>query len=303
MNIIKNVFSIKDLENLSGIKAHTIRIWEKRYGLLEPMRSETNIRHYDVENLQKLLNVTLLYNNSYKISKIAQLSPEKVAELVHQIGVSENSVSHVLANFKLAMMNFDEALFLKTYNELEHEKDFSSIFFDALIPLLHEIGILWQTDTITPAHEHFISYLIKQKLLLNIEKLQSAPKESNQTFVLFLPPNEIHELGLLYLNYEILRNGHKTIFLGPSIPLQCLTDVQKRFDNITFVTYTTVEPTPETANHYLREFDEKLLSNSNSSLWIFGKLSEFIEYHNISKKIITFNTISDLTTRLKNNKF
>ncbi len=299
MNIIKNVFSIKDLENLSGIKAHTIRIWEKRYGLLEPMRSETNIRHYNVENLQKLLNVTLLYNNNYKISKIALLSPEKIAELVHQIGVSENSVNHVLANFKLAMMNFDEALFLKTYNELEQEKDFSAIFFDVLIPLLHEIGVLWQTDTITPAHEHFISYLIKQKLLVNIEKLQSAPKDSNQTFVLFLPPNEIHELGLLYLNYEILRNGHKTIFLGPSIPLESLTDVQKRFDNITFITYITVEPSPENANNYLNEFAEKLLSDNNSNLWVFRKASEFIDNHTFSKKITTFSKISDLTSKLK----
>jgi len=299
MNIIKNVFSIKDLENLSGIKAHTIRIWEKRYGLLEPMRTETNIRHYDVENLQKLLNVTLLYNNNYKISKIAQFKPDKIAALVNQIGSSENSMHHVLSNFKLAMMNFDEILFHDTYKNLERSKDFSSIFFEVLIPLLHEIGILWQTDTITPAHEHFISYLIKQKLLVNIEKLQTAPKKERESFVLFLPPNEIHELGLLYLNYEILRNGYKTIFLGPSIPLECLTDVQKRFDNITYVTYITVEPSPETTNSYLQEFAEKLLSDNNSSLWVFGKLSEFIENQNNSKKIITFNTISDLTTRLK----
>lgn len=299
MNIIKNVFSIKDLENLSGIKAHTIRIWEKRYGLLEPMRTETNIRHYDVENLQKLLNVTLLYNNNYKISKIAQFTPEKIAELVKQIGTSENSVNHVLSNFKMAMMNFDEKLFLDTFKDLENSKDFSSIFFEALIPLLHEIGILWQTDTITPAHEHFISYLIKQKLLVNIEKLQAEPKKEKETFVLFLPPNEIHELGLLYLNYEILRKGYKTIFLGPSIPLESLTDVQKRFDNITFITYITVEPSPENATSYLNEFAEKLLSDNNSSLWVFKKSSEFIDNQIFSKKIITFSKISDLTAKLK----
>ncbi|MEW5675171.1 MerR family transcriptional regulator [Flavobacterium enshiense] len=299
MNIIKSVFSIKDLENLSGIKAHTIRIWEKRYGLLEPMRSETNIRNYDIENLQKLLNVTLLYNNNYKISKIAQLHPEKIAELVHQIGTTENSMSHVLANFKLAMMNFDEALFLKTYNNLEREKDFSAIFFDVLIPLLHEIGLLWQTDTITPAHEHFISYLIKQKLLVSIEKLQLEPKKSDKTFVLFLPHNEIHELGLLYLNYEILRNGFKTIFLGPSIPLQCLTDIKKHFNNITFVTYITVEPGPDSINHYLDEFQKQLLNTTDSELWVFGKMTEFIDNQNDTKKTIIFKQISDVTGKLK----
>ncbi|MCG2610461.1 MerR family transcriptional regulator [Flavobacterium sp. SM15] len=298
MNIIKNVFSIKDLENLSGIKAHTIRIWEKRYGLLEPMRTETNIRHYDIENLQKLLNVTLLYNNNYKISKIAQFSPEKIAELVKQTATRENHLSHVLSNFKLAMMNFDEILFHKTYKDLEKNNDFSAIFFEALIPLLHEIGILWQTDTITPAHEHFISYLIKQKLLVNIEKIQSLPQKNEGTYVLFLPPNEIHELGLLYLNYEILRNGYKTIFLGPSIPIECLTDIKKRFNNITFVTYITVEPSPDAINDYLKEFEISLLTQDQSKLWVFLKSSEYIEEHRLSKSIKTFSKITDIRSEL-----
>lgn len=298
MNIIKNVFSIKDLENLSGIKAHTIRIWEKRYGLLEPMRSETNIRHYDVENLQKLLNVTLLYNNNYKISKIAQFTPDEIAILVNQIGASENSLNHTLSNFKLAMMNFDELLFQSTYNDLEQTKDFPSIFFEVLIPLLHEIGILWQTDTITPAHEHFISYLIKQKLLVKIEQLQSVPKKNDQTFVLFLPPNEIHELGLLYLNYELLRKGLKTIFLGPSIPVTCLTDIQSHFNNITFVTYITVEPNQDIIDQYLKEFEKKLFSDNKTRLWIFGKSIEFIKNQYLSEKIKTFSTISDIQSEL-----
>src|SRR3970282_882472 len=172
INNVKSVFSIKDLENLSGIKAHTIRIWEKRYNVLKPMRTDTNIRLYDLASLQKLLNIVLLHDYGYKISKIASYSEDKIPSLVREIISSKNSKNHAISAFKMAMMNYDEELFLNTYNWLIAEKSFKEVFHEVFIPLLEELGLLWQTDTITPAHEHFISYLIKQKLLTNTEKLQ-----------------------------------------------------------------------------------------------------------------------------------
>ena len=172
MNNVKNVFSIKDLENLSGIKAHTIRIWEKRYNVLEPMRSETNIRSYDIKNLQKLLNIVLLHNYGYKISKIGTLSQEEINKLASEIISEKSAKNHAISTFKIAMMNFDQSLFFNTYNELLSEKSFREVFYTVFIPLMQEIGFLWQTETISPAHEHFISYLIKQKLLINTEKVQ-----------------------------------------------------------------------------------------------------------------------------------
>ncbi|MBC7494583.1 MAG: MerR family transcriptional regulator, partial [Flavobacterium sp.] len=172
MNNIKNTFSIKDLENLSGIKAHTIRIWEKRYNVLEPMRTDTNIRFYDLSCLQKLLNITLLHDYGYKISKISKMSEEKIPSLVREIISQKSAKHHAISSFKMAMMNFDQTLFTSTYNNLLSEKSFKEIFYDVFIPLMNEIGFLWQTDTITPAHEHFLSYLVKQKLLINTEKLQ-----------------------------------------------------------------------------------------------------------------------------------
>lgn len=192
---VKTVFSIKDLENLSGIKAHTIRIWEKRYDILRPMRSDTNIRNYDLENLQKLLNVVLLNSYGYKISRIAEHSSEKIELLVREI-ISEKSVkNHAINAFKMAMINFDQALFFNTYNSLLSEKSFRDVFYEVVIPLMNEIGLLWQAGTITPAQEHFISFLIKQKLLLNTEKLQILePTRTDKVFVLYLPENEIHEL-------------------------------------------------------------------------------------------------------------
>ena len=204
INNIKNVFSIKDLENLSGIKAHTIRIWEKRYDILQPMRTDTNIRLYDLASLQKLLNITLLHDYGYKISKIATYPQDKIPSLVREIISNKTAKSHAISELKMAMMNFDHQLFFNTYNWLIAEKSFKEIFHQVFIPLMNELGLLWQSDTITPAHEHFITYLIKQKVMINTEKVQVLkPTKTDKVFVLSLPMNEIHELGLMYLNYEI----------------------------------------------------------------------------------------------------
>jgi DNA-binding transcriptional MerR regulator len=198
MNNVKNVFSIKDLENLSGIKAHTIRIWEKRYNILEPMRTDTNIRLYDLRNLQKLLNIVLLHDYGYKISRIAKYNDEEIPEIVNTIISEKSAKSHAISSFKMAMVNFDQALFFKTYDALLSEKSFREVFFEVFIPLMNEIGLLWQAETITPAHEHFISYLIKQKLLTNTEKLQILePRYNDRVYILYLPYNEIHEFGAL----------------------------------------------------------------------------------------------------------
>ncbi|HMI06614.1 MAG TPA: MerR family transcriptional regulator, partial [Flavobacterium sp.] len=145
MNNVKTVFSIKDLENLSGIKAHTIRIWEKRYNVLQPMRTETNIRLYDLASLQKLLNITLLHSHGYKISKISQFPPEKIPQLVREILSERNTKNHAINAFKIAMLNFDQAHFINTYNTLLSEKSFREIFYEVFIPLMDELGILWQT--------------------------------------------------------------------------------------------------------------------------------------------------------------
>lgn len=294
MNNVKNVFSIKDLENLSGIKAHTIRIWEKRYNVLEPMRTETNIRMYDLSNLQKLLNITLLHNYGYKISKISSLPSERIPVLVNEIISEKSAKHHAISSFKMAMMNFDHSLFFSTYNQLLSEKSFREIFFEVFIPLIGELGLLWQTDTITPAHEHFISYLIKQKLLTNTEKVQvQEPTRTDRVFVLYLPMNEIHELGLMYLNYEILSQGYKTIYLGESVPTDSLKDMKRYFDNITYICYTTVEPNKNEINAYLKTLNEEILEES-SNLWLIGRMIENIDPKIINQKTTTFSSIKEL---------
>lgn len=294
MNNTKSIFSIKDLENLSGIKAHTIRIWEKRYNVLEPMRTDTNIRTYDLASLQKLLNITLLHNHGYKISKISQLSKERIPQLANEI-ISDKSVKHhAISSFKMAMMNFDHSLFFTTYNDLLSEKSFKEVFYDVFIPLIQEIGFLWQTDTITPAHEHFISYLIKQKLLTNTEKIQTKPPtKSDRIFVLYLPTNEIHELGLMYLNYEILSLGYKTIYLGESVPVESLKDMKKYFDNITYICYSTVEPDKNEINNYIQKLNDEILDET-SNLWLIGRMIENINENLLSYKTTSFSSIKEL---------
>ncbi|MFE3868626.1 MerR family transcriptional regulator [Flavobacterium sp. LS2P90] len=298
MNNVKNVFSIKDLENLSGIKAHTIRIWEKRYDILQPMRTDTNIRLYDLASLQKLLNITLLHDYGYKISKIATYPQDKIPSLVREIISSKTAKSHAISDLKMAMMNFDQELFFTTYNWLIADKSFKEIFHEVFIPLMNELGLLWQSDTITPAHEHFISYLIKQKLLVNTEKLQVLKlTKFDKVFVLSLPMNEIHELGLMYLNYEILLNGYKTIYLGESMPIENLKDLKKHFDSIVFVSYMTVQPERDSVNEYVTKMIDELVDDT-TELWFTGRLTEFIKKEGLSDKISIFNSISELLDKI-----
>lgn len=298
MNNIKTIFSIKDLENLSGIKAHTIRIWEKRYNILEPMRTNTNIRMYDIASLQKLLNVTLLHNHGYKISKIATYPPEKIPSLVREIISEKSAKTHAINAFKMAMMNFDQVHFLATYNQLLSEKTFREVFYEVFVPLFEEIGLLWQSDTITPSHEHFISHLIKQKLLVNTEKIQAlAPTKTDKVFVLFLPLNEVHQLGLMYLNYEILLHGYQTIYLGESIPIENLNDLYRNYDTIVFLTYMTVKPEKDAVNDYVKQIEETIL-NDTSEIWLIGRMTNYINDLLINSKTKIFHSIPELVNNL-----
>lgn len=299
MNNIKTIFSIKDLENLTGIKAHTIRIWEKRYELLEPERTDTNIRFYNLGHLQKLLNISFLNNNGLKISKIASLKTSEIHDQVRELASEGHVKNHAINTLKLAMLDFDQELFYETYNGLIKTKSFRQLFYEVFIPFLSEIGMLWQTDTITPAHEHFISSLIKQKLLVNTELLQSKIKiEHNNAFVLFLPDHEIHEIGLMFVNYELVAKGQRSIFLGSSVPIVSLTDVLAYYENVTFISYFTVNPPKAELSNYLNEFYAQHLKDNNHELWILGQMAQHIDTKGLPNQIKTFKTIDSLIARI-----
>ena len=298
MNRVKSNFSIKNLEHLSGIKAHTIRIWEKRYNLFEPERTDTNIRLYNLENLQKLLNVTLLYNNGYKISRIASLSQQEINENVHKLTINKNADDWSIGLFKLAMINFDQRLFTKTFNDLLEQFSFSEIFKNVFVPLMNELGVLWQTNSISPSHEHFITSLVKQKIHAMCEDLQQKyTRRTDRRFVLFLPDNEIHELGLLYLQYEVLNNGFQCVFLGQSVPIESLSNLIDIGEPITFISYFTIEPAQDKIESYLNTFNSEIIENIDSELWILGYQVQFIS-DEIPDKMRIFSSIGDVVHAL-----
>ncbi|SHM72055.1 DNA-binding transcriptional regulator, MerR family [Polaribacter sp. KT 15] len=297
LNNIKQDFTIKDLENISGIKAHTIRIWEKRYNLLEPQRTNTNIRYYSHKNLQKLLNVVLLSKNNFKISKIAKMTDEEIFENSREVAFKEGLNDEAINAFKLSMLQFDKVLFNETYNRLLEVKSFKDIFKDVFIPFLNYIGLLWQTDTVLPAHEHFISNLISQKIHIKTENLEQQNTTSDKVFVLFLPENEIHELGLLYLNYELVLKGYNTIYLGQNLPLNNLNYFFKHNTKLCFVTSLTVQPYEDKVEDYFKEIEE-ILQNTHHDFIAIGRKTNLIKHNTYNFNVSFFDTVTDVLKQI-----
>ena len=219
-------YKIKYIEVLTGIKAHTIRIWEKRYGILIPDRTDTQIRTYTDAELSLLLNISLLNKSGYKISKIAQLSKNEITELVWEIKASD-ALDVSCEKLILALINLDECLFRDTLNDLILEVGLEDTFSNHIIPFLDRIGVMWLVGTINPAQEHFISNLIRQKIIAEIDKLP-IPDHSVAPIMLFLPEHEWHELGLLYYQFILRNKNIHTVYLGQSLPYESTLDCLQR---------------------------------------------------------------------------
>ena len=202
-----------------------MRIWEQRYGILKPERTDTNIRWYCNEELKMLLNISLLNNHGIKISKIAELSEKEITEEVNRIVDEPNSEQEQIDGLIIAMVEIDEQRFEKIISNNILKKGFTYTFEKILYPFLNKIGIMWITGAINPAQEHFISNLIRQKLIAAIDGLIASENKNSKRFVLFLPDGELHELNLLYFTYLLKSKGHQVIYLGQSVPLEDLEKV------------------------------------------------------------------------------
>jgi MerR family transcriptional regulator, light-induced transcriptional regulator len=212
-------YKIKDLEQLTGIKAHTIRIWEKRYGILKPSRTDTQIRSYTDDELKLLLNVSILNNQGVKISKIADLSEKEIFEKVDFSNFDKNTIhEHLL----LSLIELNENLFNDTINQLINEKGIELTYIEHIFPFLEKIGVMWLVGTINPAQEHFISNLIRQKVIVEIDKIPC--NSSGKKVILFLPEHETHELSLLFYSYVLKSNGFQTYYLGQCLPFDSLIE-------------------------------------------------------------------------------
>ncbi len=213
------VYSIKDLEQLSGIKAHTIRIWEKRYSLIKPNRTQTNIRYYTDEDLRFLLNVGLLNRNGFKISKIAKMSEDEIAEKVAALSEVNSEHATQLDALTISMIEMDEYKFDRIISTNIKQIGLEKTMLEVINPFLSKLTILWMTGSVNPAQVHFITCLIRQKIIVAIDQLPLKQNEEQPTYLLYLPEGEIQELILLFVHYLLKIRGNKVIYLGQNIPL------------------------------------------------------------------------------------
>jgi MerR family transcriptional regulator, light-induced transcriptional regulator len=225
-----NAYSIKDLEKLSGIKAHTIRVWEQRYGIISPRRTPTNIRYYLDKDLIKLLDVVFLYQNGYKISKIALLNDSDIETLKSEISHQKFSKIGSLDALTIATTDLDEHKFNKVVADFIAEKGFYKTMMELIYPFLDKLAVLWLTGSITPARELFVANLIRQKVISAIDRETSNPDRLNKKFLLFLPEGEIQELGLLFLHFILKSKGFPVLYLGKGIGLEELKDAHSAFN-------------------------------------------------------------------------
>ena len=208
------IYSIKDLEKLCGIKAHTIRIWEQRYGLVVPKRTKTNIRYYQDEDLKHLLNVVFLNKNGTKISMIAKMSRQEITNEVSNnvaIGAENNAQLNALT---ISMIEMDELKFHHVMCKNVKEVGFEKTMLEVIYPFLEKLGVLWLTGTVTPAQENFMSCLIRQKILMAIDSLPISSGRGVRKFMIFLPEGENQELSLMFMHYLLKSRGHQVIYMG-----------------------------------------------------------------------------------------
>ena len=288
-------YSIADLEKLSGIKSHTIRIWEKRYSLVVPNRTDTNIRSYNDDQLKKILNVSLLIKNGHKISKVAAFSPEQISESVRKITTLSDGFEPYINYFVISSVQFDEPLFQKTYDELASEYDLALIYESVFIPTLRRIGTLWSSGELFPAQEHFLSNLIKQKFYHAIEAVPKSSRVSKKAF-LFLPPWEDHDFALLYSNLVLKKIGFDVINVGKTISyesiIQCIHKIKPDMLFTTFIVGQKVT--------VLQKFCDDIKSNSSCKLFYAGN-PDLLRLVNTQGKV--FFSLNDFDSYFSNLSF
>jgi DNA-binding transcriptional MerR regulator len=276
-------YSIKDLERLSGIKAHTIRIWEKRYGLIDPERSDTNIRHYCDSDLKKLLNISILNRNGLKISKIAQLTDSDILGLVNKLTENTQDTDSQFESLYMSMIDMDEEMFEKILTRAIIQLGFEKMYVQLLYPFFKKMGIMWQTGIISPVQEHFISNLIRQKCLVAIDSIVPSETSNSKTFILFLPEKELHELGLLFMYYILKKRGHKVIYLGAMVPLESITAIERLKPADFIVTSIVASMDSPDFNEYIASLSSIL---STKTIFLTGQQAENLKYVPANIKVL-----------------
>ncbi|MCK7556692.1 MerR family transcriptional regulator [Chitinophaga sedimenti] len=217
-----NSFTIKDIELLTGIKAHTIRIWEQRYKLLRPKRKDTNHRVYDNDDLKHIMRVSYLYHRGVKISKIAEMTDEEIRRRSLEEKLEEDLFQPLSNQLVEAMIDFDQQRFEKVFNNALLRFGFEKTILQVIYPFLQRVGLLWLNDCVNPAQEHFASLIVRKKMMVAIDGLELSRESGTDSFLLFLPEGEYHEIPLLFVQYLLKQHGCQVVNLGASVPLEDL---------------------------------------------------------------------------------
>ena len=283
-------YKIKDLETLSGVKAHTIRIWEKRYNILSPDRTDTQIRLYTDEDLVILLNICILYKHGIKISHIANLTFPQIQEKVtsiQEVYQVEDSYEQLI----LALLTLDEELFRNTLGALIQEVGLSKTFTNHLVPFLDRIGIMWLVGSINPAQEHFISNLMRQKIIAEIDKLP-IPQDDNNSVMLYLPEHEWHEISLLFYQFVLREKNIPTIYLGQSLPYDSLVLCFNQLKPKALVTSWLTAVEEKFMENYFKQLKEEI---GETPIYAGGYQVK-MNKKNIEKLVIEIDDIHSLHT-------
>ncbi len=295
------VYSIKDIENICGIKAHTLRVWEKRYGILVAKRTETNIRYYTEEDLKNALNISILYRKGMKISKLAKLSKEELSLRVAEITEIDDSFEKNLDTLSISMLELDEYKFTQILNKNIEQKGFDETMENVIYPLLEKINLMWVADSINEVHETFVLNIIMHKLIVEIDKIPNQQRNSNKPrFLLYLPENESQKLSLYYMYYFLKKQQFPVFYFGNSISLRQLVLATNNYKPDYLFTIINDSFSEQEMQPYidqiLEEFDGKLIISgyqavnqsiqSTENCLVLSSLEEVNEYVDQIKNLL-----------------
>ena len=287
-------YSIKDLEHLSGIKAHTLRIWEQRYGILNPSRTDTNIRYYGDKELKLVLNIALLQiKGGFKISEIVKMSDDDIFSHIISFSQTISGFPEHIQALTLAMLDLDEPKFQKLTQNIVEKYGFESYMLDVIHPFMRRLGTLWLSNSVGPAKEHFISHLIRQKVIAAIDAQEPIIKPRAKKFLLYLPEGELHEIGILFANYILRARKHSIVYLGQSLPYDELLVAYEAYQPDYIFSVFTSEPNVDLINDYLEKMHidlpkSKILLTGYQALQPTCKVPEHINL------IMDFQSLIDL---------
>lgn len=290
-------YSIKDIEQLSGIKAHTLRIWEQRYNFIKPKRTNTNIRYYDDNDLKLVLNTALLKDNGHKISRICGMDGHEIQLEVMKLMEKKLGFPEQIQGLTLAMLEIDEDRFEKILSSNILHIGFERTMINLIYPFFQKIGVLWQTGSISPAQEHFISNLVRQKVIVAIDGQVVCTSNCNKKYLLYLPENEMHEISLLFSAYLIKARNNRVIYLGQNVPQNDLMSIYKDHNPDYLLTVMTTHPVAKDIQAYVYKLSE---SFKNAKIIVTGH--QVIEHDiDIPKNVMLFNKLQDLVDHLDYN--